>query len=308
MENCKTVPKLKKPNCVSIGKFDGVHLGHATILEELVLLSELEECESTVFTFEPFPDEFFLGKELPHISTRGELISSMEEIGVDRLVSVTFDEKFRELSGEEFVKNILLDKLNAKCIVCGSDVHFGKNSSCDAKKLEELSEKYGFKVEIIDKILYNGDEISSKRIIAAIENGNMEDANEMLGYDYFHYGVIVKGEGLGHQFDVPTVNIEPVKGRVIPKTGVYLTIVETDEGEEFHAVTNVGVRPTVSDENKINMESHLIDAPDGVDLYSKRIRVYFLKYVREEIKFDNADLLFDRIKKDITEAKTFFNI
>ena len=128
----------------------------------------------------------------------------------------------------------------------------------------------------------------------------------MLGYDYYHYGVVVKGQRLASQFDLPTVNINPVKGRVIPKHGVYATIVECEDGTEFKAVSNVGVRPTVSRSNDVNIESHLLDCPKDKDMYGARIKVYFLQFIREEKKFDSDKTLFNQIKNDIMEVDRFF--
>lgn len=305
MEIFKEIPKLKNKTCVSIGKFDGVHLGHVTLLEELALISELNECESVVFTFDPNPEDYFNGQELPHLNTKGEIISQMEEIGIDNLVRAPF-EKLKDMSAVDFIKDIIVGRLNAETVVCGSDVSFGKDGSGDANLLEELSKKYGFETEIIEKIEYKGETISSSRIIKALEEGNIEDATEMLGYDYYHYGKVVKGAGLAHKYDIPTVNIMPVKGRVIPKHGVYFTMVETEEGEEFKAVTNVGVRPTVSDEGCVNIESHLIDCPQDRNFYDSRIRVYFLKFHRTEQKFDSEGALFKQIGRDRSEAEKFF--
>jgi len=308
MEIYKEIPKNKTERCVSIGKFDGVHLGHVTLLEELVLCSQIKEYEACVFTFSPYPEDYLNKNESLHLNTKGEIISSMDEIGVDSLITVEFDERLRNMSAEDFIKDILISKLNAKCIVCGTDVSFGKDKKGDAGLLKEMSKKYGFEVEMIDKIEYKGKIISSSGIIEALKEGRTEDASEMLGYDYYHYGPVLKGEGLGHRFDVPTVNIDPVKGRVIPKHGVYFTLVEVDEEMEFKAITNVGVRPTVSSENKVNIESHLIDCPRDFNLYGRRIRVYFLKYLREEREFESDDALFEQIKSDINEARLFFEI
>ncbi|MBR6383409.1 MAG: bifunctional riboflavin kinase/FAD synthetase [Lachnospiraceae bacterium] len=305
MEIFKEIPKLKNKTCVSIGKFDGVHLGHVTLLEELALTSELNECESVVFTFDPNPEDYFSGNELLHLNTKGEIISQMEEIGIDNLVRAPFD-KVMNMSAEDFIKDIIVGRLKAKTVVCGSDVSFGKGGAGDAALLEKLSAKYGFETEIIEKIEYKGETISSSRIIKALEDGNIEDATEMLGYDYYHYGKVVRGEGLAHKYDIPTVNIMPVKGRVIPKHGVYFTIVETEDGEEFKAVTNVGVRPTVSDEGRINIESHLIDCPNDRDFYDSRIKVYFLKFHRSEQKFESQESLFKQIGTDRSEAEKFF--
>ena len=305
MEIYKEIPKLKSPTCVAIGKFDGVHLGHLSLLEELVLIAETQEKESVVFTFDPFPEEYFAGTELPRINTKGEVISQMDEIGIDRLVRVPFDRNLAQTDPEDFVKNILKDALKARVIVCGSDVTFGKDKKGDCKLLLELGKKYGIHVEIIDKVEYDKKEISSSRIIFDLAAGNIEEANEMLGYDYYLYGPVVKGEALGRQFNLPTANINPPKGKIVPKNGVYCTIVETEDGDEYRAVTNVGIRPTVSDEGTVNIESHLLTDED-IDLYQKRINVYFLHFIREEMKFDTKKDLFRQIETDVKTAKDFF--
>ena len=154
---------------------------------------------------------------------------------------------------------------------------------------------------------YNKKEISSSRIIFDLAEGNIEEANEMLGYDYYLYGPVVKGEALGRQFNLPTANINPPKGKIVPKNGVYCTIVETEDGDEYRAVTNVGIRPTVSDEGTVNIESHLLTDED-IDLYQKRINVYFLHFIREEMKFDTKKDLFRQIETDVKTAKDFFAV
>ncbi len=307
MEIYKEIPKIKHPTCVSIGKFDGVHLGHLSLLEELVLISELNEYESVCLTFEPFPEEYFSKSHGERINTKGEIISVMDEVGVDSLVRVEFNEAFAGIEPEDFVKNILVGKLNAKTIVCGDDVSFGKGGKGNLSLLLSLKEKYGYSVEVIDKVMYKDECISSSRIIKAIKNGECFDVNEMLGYDYYLYGKVISGEGLGRTFEVPTINIDPPSGRVVPKCGVYFTIVETND-KEYNAITNVGVRPTVSEGGKVNVESHLLDCDKNTNLYGEHVKVYFLSFLREECKFNNKEELFETIKKDISEAKAFFGM
>lgn len=307
MEIYKEIPQFKKPTCVSIGKFDGVHLGHLSLLEELVLISELNEYESVCLTFDPFPEEYFSKKETERINTKGEIISVMDEVGVDSLVRVEFNKSFSDIEPEKFIKDILVAKLKANILVCGEDVSFGKGGKGNLSLLREFGEKYGYKVEVIDKVMYKDECISSKRIAKAIVNGEFPEANEMLGYDYYLYGKVIEGERLGRNFDVPTVNIDPPIGRIVPKRGVYFTIVET-ENEEYNAITNVGVRPTVSNGEKVNVESHLLNCEKGKNLYGDHIKVYFLSFVREENKFDSKDDLFKAIKKDISEARKYFGM
>lgn len=305
MNTYKEIPKFKEGTCVTIGKFDGVHLGHVSLLEELVLAAELNQMESVVFTFEPYPEEYFKGEEMLKINTKGEIVSQMDEIGVDNLIRVKFDEKFSSMEPTKFIKDVLVGKLCAKMIVCGPDVSYGKNGAGDVNLLNSMADKLGYEVIVVDKEVYQESAVSSSRIIKAIEEGNLEDANEMLGYDYYLYGPVVTGQRLGTTYDIPTVNINPTKGRVIPARGVYFTIVEVED-EEYQAVTNVGVRPTVSDENAVNIESHLLNCSSDADFYGKRIRVYFLHHSRGEIKFSSSDQLFEQIKKDVNDAKKFF--
>lgn len=302
MNNYKDVPKLKNRSCVAIGKFDGVHLGHVSLLEEMVLLSELEELESVVITFDPYPEEYFGQNVEGRISTKGEIISEMEEIGIDSLIRLEFNDKTAEMSPQDFVSKILVSKLNVSVVVCGEDVSFGKGGLGDLNLLNKLGKEYGFRTEVIDKVIYNKEVVSSTGIVKALKEGRTEDASEMLGYDYYLYGPVLKGEALGRQFNLPTLNIDPVKGRVIPRIGVYASVVEIN-GVEYKAVTNVGMRPTVSDSQKINIESHIIDAKDLGDLYGEHITVFFVKYIREERKFENPELLFAQIDKDIEIVK-----
>lgn len=302
MNNYKDVPKLKNRSCVAIGKFDGVHLGHVSLLEEMVLLSELEELESVVITFDPYPEEYFGQNVAGRISTKGEIISEMEEIGIDSLIRLEFNDKTAEMSPQDFVSKILVSKLNVSVVVCGEDVSFGKGGLGDLNLLNKLGKEYGFRTEVIDKVIYNKEVVSSTGIVKALKEGRTEDASEMLGYDYYLYGPVLKGEALGRQFNLPTLNIDPVKGRVIPRIGVYASVVEIN-GVEYKAVTNVGMRPTVSDSQKINIESHIIDAKDLGDLYGEHITVFFVKYIREERKFENPELLFAQIDKDIEIVK-----
>lgn len=304
MEQYKNIPQFKNKTCVAIGKFDGVHLGHVTLLEELVLISELNELESVVLTFDPFPEEFFMKKEMPRINTKGEIISEMEEIGIDNLVRVSFDEEFAKMKPEDFVKKILADKLKAAVVVCGEDVSFGCEGSGNLELLNKLGKKFGFSVEVVEKVVYNENDISSTGIIKALSEGRTEDASEMLGYDYYLYGPVLEGKALGREFGFPTANINPTKGRLIPKKGVYFTVVETKDSE-YNAVTNVGIRPTVSDEGNVNIESYLL-TDEKINLYNERIKVYFLHYLRDEIKFAGEEELFGQIKEDVEKAKRFF--
>lgn len=302
MNNYKDIPQLKNPSCVAIGKFDGIHLGHVSLLEEMVLISELEELESVAITFDPYPEEYFGKASGDRISTKGEIISEMEEIGIETLVRLNFNEELANMSPEDFVLQILVAKLKVSVVVCGEDVSFGKEGKGNLALLNKMGKMYGFRTEVIDKVLYKDEEISSTGIIKALEEGRTEDASNMLGYDYYLYGPVLKGEALGRQFGLPTLNLNPVKGRILPKAGVYASVVEINQ-KEYNAVTNVGIRPTVSDIGEVNIESHLIDATDLGELYGEHITVFFVKYLREERKFDSKELLFEQIDKDVEIVK-----
>ena len=287
--------KLPLPSAVAIGKFDGIHLGHRQLLGEIIAKKQ-ERMQAVVFTFNPSPNVLFskdVEKELTSLEEKRQLF---ENLGVDVLVEFPLTYETAATEKEVFVKDILVNKLNAKFIVAGSDLSFGKNGEGNSTFLLEESEKYDFSVKIIDKIAYKGEIISSTLVRKAIADGDVKKARFMLGSPYLVQGVVEKGKQLGRTIGFPTVNISPEKEKLLPPNGVYKTEVIVD-GRVYEAITNVGCKPTVTDDGRIFVESYLYNFMENI--YGKKIEVYFLEFMRKEQKFSSVEELKKQLQTDM---------
>lgn len=287
--------KLPFPSAVAIGKFDGIHLGHRQLLGEIIAKKQ-ERMQAVVFTFNPSPNVLFskdVEKELTSLEEKRQLF---ENLGVDVLVEFPLTYETAATEKEVFVKDILVNKLNAKFIVAGSDLSFGKNGEGNSTFLLEESEKYDFSVKIIDKIAYKGEIISSTLVRKAIADGDVKKARFMLGSPYLVQGVVEKGKQLGRTIGFPTVNISPEKEKLLPPNGVYKTEVIVD-GRVYEAITNVGCKPTVTDDGRIFVESYLYNFMENI--YGKKIEVYFLEFMRKEQKFSSVEELKKQLQTDM---------
>ena len=287
--------KLPFPSAVAIGKFDGIHLGHRQLLGEIIAKKQ-ERMQAVVFTFNPSPNVLFskdVEKELTSLEEKRQLF---ENLGVDVLVEFPLTYETAATEKEVFVKDILVNKLNAKFIVAGSDLSFGKNGAGNSTFLLEESEKYDFSVKIIDKIAYKGEIISSTLVRKAIADGDVKKARFMLGSPYLVQGVVEKGKQLGRTIGFPTVNISPEKEKLLPPNGVYKTEVIVD-GRVYEAITNVGCKPTVTDDGRIFVESYLYNFMENI--YGKKIEVYFLEFMRKEQKFSSVEELKKQLQTDM---------
>lgn len=287
--------KLPFPSAVAIGKFDGIHLGHRQLLGEIIAQKQ-ERMQAVVFTFNPSPNVLFskdVEKELTSLEEKRQLF---ENLGVDVLVEFPLTYETAATEKEVFVKDILVNKLNAKFIVAGSDLSFGKNGEGNSTFLLEESEKYDFSVKIIDKIAYKGEIISSTLVRKAIADGDVKKARFMLGSPYLVQGVVEKGKQLGRTIGFPTVNISPEKEKLLPPNGVYKTEVIVD-GRVYEAITNVGCKPTVTDDGRIFVESYLYNFMENI--YGKKIEVYFLEFMRKEQKFSSVEELKKQLQTDM---------
>ena len=287
--------KLPFPSAVAIGKFDGIHLGHRQLLGEIIAKKQ-EGMQAVVFTFNPSPNVLFskdVEKELTSLEEKRQLF---ENLGVDVLVEFPLTYETAATEKEVFVKDILVNKLNAKFIVAGSDLSFGKNGEGNSTFLLEESEKYDFSVKIIDKIAYKGEIISSTLVRKAIADGDVKKARFMLGSPYLVQGVVEKGKQLGRTIGFPTVNISPEKEKLLPPNGVYKTEVIVD-GRVYEAITNVGCKPTVTDDGRIFVESYLYNFMENI--YGKKIEVYFLEFMRMEQKFSSVEELKKQLQTDM---------
>lgn len=286
--NCESI--------ITIGTFDGVHKGHQKILKKLIKESSKLNLESIVLTFFPHP-RIVLNPNSPLklINTIDERSSLFENSGIDTLITHPFDKNFSELSPEEFVKNILVNKLNIKKILIGYDHRFGKNRTAGIKDLKKLGFKYNFNVIEISAEEQNNISISSTKIRNSIIEGNIRKANSFLGYDFSLRGKVIKGNKIGRTIGFPTANLEiDEEYKLIPKNGVYL-IYTKFEKQVFFGMMNIGVKPTLKFK-KESIEVNLFDWEK--DIYGEFIEVFFLDYIRDEKKFDSLIELTHQIKID----------
>ena len=285
---------------VAMGKFDGVHLGHRKLLS-LIKNEEADGLKSVVFTFNPTPDEFFTGHSVPQLSTLEEKRRIFEEMGIDVLVEFPLTDESAATDPDLFVRDILINKLKASYIAAGTDVTFGDKGRGDCFLLKNLSKELGYDLNLIDKVRVDGSEVSSSRIRGEISDGNMEMARRLLGDYYKVTGRVEHGRHLGHTIGVPTVNILPPEGKLLPPFGVYSSIV-TVGNKEFKGMTNIGRKPTISDSEKVGIETYIYDFDS--DIYGEEIAVKLMRFMRPEMKFSGIDELKAQIQSDIFNARS----
>ena len=288
--------KSYKKSIVTIGTFDGVHIGHKKILEKIIQNSKLENCESVVLTFFPHPRMVLQEKsEIKLLNTINEKIELFENLGLDSLIIHPFDEAFSKLSAQEFVKTILVDQLKIKKIIIGHDHRFGSNRTANIDDLIIYGEKYDFEVEQISAQELNDVAVSSTKIRNSILEGNIELANNYLGYNYYFSGNVVKGKQLGRTINFATANINVVENyKLIPKNGVYI-VNSLYKNITIFGMMNIGNRPTVSGENT-SIEVHFFNLDE--DLYDAYLTISVLKRLRDEVKFNSIDDLKKQLKID----------
>ncbi len=291
----------ERQTIVTIGTFDGVHLGHKEIIGRLVATALEQNCDSLILTFFPHP-RMVLSKQndLFLLNTLEEKIELLEETGLDHLVIQPFDEAFSRLEAEEFVKTILVDQFNVKKIIIGHDHRFGRNRSADINDLKLFGEKYNFEVAQIEAQEVDNVSVSSTKIRRALGDGDVALANSYLGYNYYLTGKVVQGKQLGRTLGYPTANIqidEPYK--MLPKHGVY-AVESFIDGKKVYGMMNIGNNPTV-DGQKTSIEINYFDFESN--LYGLKLQVYCLHRIRDEHKFGSIQLLKEQLDKDKIEAQ-----
>jgi len=291
------------PSAVTIGTFDGVHLGHRTILERLVKTATDENLDSILLTFFPHP-RMVLQKDvqLKLINTIDERKELIKKTGLDQLVIHPFTKEFSRLTALQFVRDILVNCLNVKKIIIGYDHRFGRNRNATIEDLKEFGITYDF--EVIEITAQELDEvaISSSKIRRALENGHIKTANSYLGYLFMLNGTIVKGKGIGKTLDFPTANLQVEENyKIIPKNGVYV-VQSNISGERVFGITNIGTNPTFGGSVK-TIETYFLDFNEI--LYDKFLKLEFLKRIRDEVNFETSDNLKEAIKKDESFAREY---
>lgn len=287
-----------KPTIVTIGTFDGVHVGHKKILEKIIQNTNNSDYESLVLTFFPHPRTVLqTGTEMKQLNTIDEKSNLIEKAGIDNLVIHPFDKEFASLSAEEFVKKVLVGIFNIQKIVIGYDHRFGKNRTADINDLIAFGNQYNFEVEQISAEELNEVAVSSTKIRNALNDGNIELANSFLGYSYAITGMVVQGKQLGRTIGFPTANISINEDyKLIPNSGVYVVECKI-ENQSYFGMMNIGTNPTVENTNqKQKLEVNIFDFDQ--DVYGKSINISFLKRIRSEQKFGSLDALKAQIAND----------
>lgn len=284
---------------LTIGKFDGVHLGHQSVLKQLVLKAKLMTLPSTVMVFEPQPEELFSPQKAPaRLSRLREKYREIAKLGIDRLLCVRFSRQFSRITAEHFVKDLLVDKLGVKFLVVGDDFKFGRDRLGDFGFLQMAGKNADFDVVSTESFMVNDCRISSTAIRQALFNGQLEDAKNMLGKRFYVEGKVVAGEQNGRRIGFPTANL-PLKRASSPIRGVFAAIIHIKD-MRYKGVVNVGIRPTLGG-SQMQLEAHLFDF--NGDLYGRSLTVEFVTKIRDEIKFTNLSALQIQIKKDAEQAK-----
>lgn len=293
--------KILQPTAVAIGKFDGLHRGHRELLR-LILEQKKKGYLSTIFTFDPPPEVLFGKRQPKEITTKEEKRIIFEKMGVDILIEYPLNEISAAIEPEDFVKEILKEKMNMCYLVAGYDLSFGHKGAGNAKLLESLAPKYDFELYIIEKVCDGGREISSTYIREEVEKGNMVLVTRLLGEPYMVIGQIVHGAKLGRKIGMPTINILPQKEKMLPPKGVYYSRTKIGE-KEYKSITNIGKKPTVCDEGQIGVETYLYEFDK--DVYGKNAVVKLLEFKRPERKFSNVEELKSQMMKDVNEGREF---
>lgn len=288
--NILTYDNVKLNNtAVALGKFQGLHRGHMLLIDEVCAKSKELDLTSVVFTIDMGEDKV--------INLSDERADILEAAGVDVEVRCEFTPMFGAMSPEQFVKDILLDKLGAKYVVVGADFRFGYKRAGDVDMLKSFGSKYNFSVIAFDKLKVDDEIISSSHIRSLIEAGDMRNVATYMGRDYSITGKVIKGRQLGRTIGFPTANIIPSEGKLLPTFGAYSTEVTID-GIVYKGITNVGDNPTIDEDNVVTIETHLIDC-DAI-LYDKTITVSFKDYIRPEKKFNSVEQLKAQLNQDMS--------
>jgi len=292
---------------LTVGTFDGVHLGHCKIIARLHDLAKSINGESVIFTFDPHPRKVVAPDEssLRLLTTLDEKIELFEKSGIDHLIIYPFTSEFAQLSYNQFVEQVLVAHIHTKYLVVGYDHKFGKNRQGDFEFLKSSSDRLGFQIEKLDVLLMNESNISSTKIRESIQHGEIEIANAFLGYQFSLHGTVVEGQKLGRKIQFPTANVEASDpDKIIPGYGVYAVKVEI-KNQIYKGMLNIGSRPTVNhNADHRSIEVHIFDFDS--DIYGELIEIIFYKKLREEQKFSSIEVLKDQLSNDRDATITFF--
>jgi len=288
---------------VTVGTFDGVHRGHAAIIQQVVRRAKETGARSVIVTFEPHPREVVGQGPVELLTTLEERLELIGALGADAIVVLPFPYEFSRLTPNEFYETIMVKAIGVSEVIEGTDHMFGRDREANIETLKALGSRFGFRVTAAVTVLDNGEPISSSRIRAALMEGNVEAAEELLDRPYGLRGTVVAGDGRGAQLGYPTANVQPASAKkIVPANGVYVAGVEI--GNELrYGMLNIGVRPTLTSGSERVVEVHVFELNE--DLYGKQLRIQFLKRLRNEIKFSSKEELVDQLRRDRSESLKF---
>ena len=292
------------PSVITVGTFDGIHLGHQQLIKKVIQVSKEEHLKSIVLTFDPHPRSVLESqKNIRLLNTFQEKENILTPFGLDFLVKKKFTKDFSKMSSVDFVKNILIDGLNLKHLVIGHDHHFGRNRTANITQLMEYSKLYDFKVTQVDAFQLNDISVSSTKIRNLIVDGNIDEANRFLGYNMFLSGIVVAGKGRGKKIGFPTANIQLNESKIKPGNGVYL-ISSIYSGIKIYGMMNIGNNPTFDDKSP-SIEVHFFDFDQKI--YDENIHMQIISRIRNEIKFSGSDELSNQLIEDKKKCIEFIS-
>lgn len=292
---------LETETAAALGKFDGVHIGHRRLLEEIIRRRDrgLVAC---VFTFDPTPAVFFGNSDGRELTVREEKRLLFERMGIDVLIEFPLNAETAAMPPGTFAVKVLARQMNVRYIAAGSDLSFGAGGAGDAALLRRLGPELGFETETVDKVCLEDVEVSSTYVRSQVESGHMEMAERLLGMPYMVAGRVAEGQKLGRRLGFPTVNLRPAANKLLPPNGVYFSRVRHGT-KMYRAVSNVGYKPTVASERILGVESYLYDF-EG-EIYGEEIEVYLCKFLRPERCFESVEELGEQLKKDIAAGAAY---
>ncbi|MDO8262277.1 MAG: bifunctional riboflavin kinase/FAD synthetase [Gallionella sp.] len=292
-----------QPVALTIGNFDGVHLGHQALLNELRSAAQARGLPAAVVIFEPHPREFFTPQQAPtRLTSLREKLELFDSLGIDRVHVCRFNARFAQMSAAEFI-HALHEKLSAKFVLIGDDFRFGSGRAGDFAMMEKIGLQHGFAVQAVHSVLHNGVRISSTAVRAALADGKMRVAQSYLGRPYSISGRVEHGDGLGKRLGFPTANIQ-LKHNRPPLSGIFVVRVHGDGLPPMQGVASLGVRPTVRQDGKPVLEVHVFDFASQI--YNRHMRLDFLHKLRDEEKYPDVETLTRQIALDVENAKQWF--
>lgn len=293
---------------VGLGNFDGLHIGHMALINTLIDECHLNGLKSVVYTFVKHPDHMLRKKFIsPLITSNEQKTKILASTELDYLCYQEFDEEYSRLSPDEFIKDILIDRLKIKLAVVGFNYRFGYMGKGDPEYLKKAGEKYGFRVIVVPPVKVNAEIVSSTLIRSYIKKGNIERVFQLLGRHFSLSGTVVSGKRIGRTLGFPTANITANPEMVVPANGVYITKTRI-EGKWHNGVTNVGIAPTVRGNNLFSIETHLLDIEPDEELYGKEIEVCFITKLRGEKRFDSVEALKKQVAEDIKKTRDYWAV